>query len=86
MEGSDSNSSLPKASTAAAVHRVDPLTDTGYGRRPPQGKLQSLAQNAPPPPAQPTREDLLEKMEKKMATSKKNLQPLADLRNKKSSL
>ena len=75
---SDSLSSLPNA---AAVHGIDPiLNDMGYSRRP--GKLQSLANNPPMPPAPSEPADILEKMEKKMAT-KKNLEPLADIKTKR---
>lgn len=83
VRGSGSLSSLPNA---AAVHGIDPLlNDTGYGRRP--GKLQSLARNPPIPPTLTARNepaDILEKMEKKLAT-RKNLEPLADIKTKRQS-
>lgn len=69
--------------SAAAVHGVDPLLDSGYGRRP--GKLQSLARNPPVPPNLSARKEppgILEKVEKKIA-SRKNLEPLTDIKTKR---
>lgn len=82
VKGSGSLSSLPNA---AAVHGIDPLLDSSYGRRP--GKLQSLARNPHVPHNLPTRQeptDILEKVERKMA-SRKNLEPLADIKTKRPS-
>lgn len=75
LSGSDSISSLPNA---AAVHGI--TNDSGYSRRP--GKLESLTTNPPVPPAPSEPVNILEQMEKKMA-SRKGLQPLADTKFKK---
>ena len=77
---SSGSGSLP---SAAAVHGVDPLKDTGFGRRP--GKLQSLARNPPVPQPLPPETDILEKVEKRL-TGRKNLEPLADIKHKKPQL
>ena len=80
VRGSGSVSSLPNA---AAVHGVDPLKDSMFGRRP--GKLQSLAINPPVPHTFSPRQepDILEKMEKLSTRKKKNLEPLADIKTSK---
>lgn len=87
VRGSGSLSSLPLSSlpNAAAVHRIDPLLDANYGRRP--GKLQSLARNPPVPTSFAAHQDtdILEKVEKKLVNSKKNLEPLGDIKHKKHS-
>lgn len=80
IKGSGSLSTLPNA---AVVHRVDPLLDTSYGRRP--GRLQSLPRNPPVPQSFNSLQepDILEKMEKKLSSRKKNLEPIADIRTTK---
>lgn len=71
-----SSGSFPNA---AAVHGVAPHLDSSFGRRP--GKLQSLARNptVPHPLPEP---NILDKVEKRL-TSRKNLEPLADIKAKK---
>ncbi len=76
---SGSLSALPNA---AFVHGVDPHKDSKYGSRRP-GKLQSLSRNPPVP--QPynavPQPDILEKVEKKISTRKKNnLEPISDIK------
>ena len=80
VRGSGSLSSLPNA---AAVHGVDPLKDSNFGRRP--GKLQSLTINPPVPQPFSSRQepDILEKMEKLSTRKKSNLEPLADIKTTK---
>jgi kinesin family protein 3/17 len=82
VKSSGSSGSLT-GSNAAAVHGIS--NDANYSRRP--GKLQSLSENTPAPPNIPAPKnepaDMLEKVEKKMAT-RKNLEPLVDIKTKKS--
>ena len=72
------NDLTPK-SNAAAVHGVG---DTSYKRRPP-GKLQSLGRNPQVPTTFQQEKRILDKVDKKLASSRKGLEPLADIKAKR---